>query len=112
MKIDDLAISKTIINSYMRKLLGSLQLDVGLVGAGPSNLVAGYYLATYGLRAAIFESTLAPGGGIWGGGMVLTGKNCRADLPGGQRRIAIDIIVSVEALLCAFRRTWLGHNPV
>jgi hypothetical protein len=25
MKIDDLAISKTIINSYMRKLLGSLQ---------------------------------------------------------------------------------------
>jgi len=78
MKIDDLAISKTIINSYMSKLLGSLQLDVGLVGAGPSNLVAGYYLAKHGLRAAIFESKLAPGRGIWGGGMILSGKKSQS----------------------------------
>ncbi len=70
MKIDDLTISRAIINSYMKKLLASLQLDVALVGAGPSNLVAGYYLAKQGLRAAIFESKLAPGGGIWGGGMM------------------------------------------
>jgi sulfide-dependent adenosine diphosphate thiazole synthase len=70
MTIDDLTISKAIINSYMKKLLGSLQLDVALVGAGPSNLVAGYYLAKQGLKAAIFESKLAPGGGIWGGGMM------------------------------------------
>lgn len=70
MKIDDLTISKSIIESYMEKLLGSLQLDVAFVGAGPSNLVAGYYLAKEGLKAAIFESKLAPGGGIWGGGMM------------------------------------------
>jgi sulfide-dependent adenosine diphosphate thiazole synthase len=70
MTIDDLTISRAIINSYMKKLLGSLQLDVALVGAGPSNLVAGYYLAKQGLKAAIFESKLAPGGGIWGGGMM------------------------------------------
>lgn len=70
MKIDDLSISSSIIESYMEKLLGSLQLDVALVGAGPSNLVAGYYLAKEGLKAAIFESKLAPGGGIWGGGMM------------------------------------------
>ncbi len=70
MKIDDLTISRSIIGSYMEKLLGSLQLDVALVGAGPSNLVAGYYLAKEGLKAAIFESKLAPGGGIWGGGMM------------------------------------------
>jgi thiazole biosynthesis enzyme len=70
MKIDDLTISRSIIESYMEKLLGSLQLDVALVGAGPSNLVAGYYLAKEGLKAAIFESKLAAGGGIWGGGMM------------------------------------------
>ena len=70
MKIDDLSISRSIIESYIEKLLGSLQLDVALVGAGPSNLVAGYYLAKQGLKAAIFESKLAPGGGIWGGGMM------------------------------------------
>jgi thiazole biosynthesis enzyme len=70
MKLDDITISRAIIKSYMEKLLGSLQLDVALVGAGPSNLVAGYYLAKHGLKAAIFESKLAPGGGIWGGGMM------------------------------------------
>jgi len=70
MKIDDLTISRSIIESYIEKLLGSLSVDVALVGAGPSNLIAGYYLAKEGLKAVIFESKLAPGGGMWGGGMM------------------------------------------
>ena len=70
MKLDDLTISRSIIESYMEKLLGSLSVDVALVGAGPSNLIAGYYLAKAGLKAVIFESKLAPGGGMWGGGMM------------------------------------------
>ncbi len=70
MKIDDLTISRSIIEAYMEKLLGSLTVDVALVGAGPSNLIAGYYLAKEGLKAVIFESKLAPGGGMWGGGMM------------------------------------------
>lgn len=70
MKLDDIAISRSIIESYMEKLLGSLTVDVALVGAGPSNLIAGYYLAKEGLKAVIFESKLAPGGGMWGGGMM------------------------------------------
>jgi len=70
MKLDDLTISRSIVESYMEKFLASLKVDVALVGAGPSNLVAGYYLAKAGLKAAVFESKLAPGGGIWGGGMM------------------------------------------
>jgi thiazole biosynthesis enzyme len=70
MKIDDLTISKSIIQSYAEKFIGSLEVEVALVGAGPSNLIAGYYLAKEGLRAVIFESKLAPGGGMWGGGMM------------------------------------------
>jgi len=70
MKIDDLTISRSIIEAYTEKLLGSLEVDVALVGAGPSNLIAGYYLAKEGLRAVIFEAKLAPGGGMWGGGMM------------------------------------------
>ena len=70
MKLDDITISRSIIESYMEKLLGSLTVDVALVGAGPSNLIAGYYLAKEGLKAVIFESKLAPGGGMWGGGMM------------------------------------------
>jgi thiazole biosynthesis enzyme len=70
MKIDDLTISRSIIEAYIEKLIGSLKVDVALVGAGPSNLVAGCYLAKEGFKAVIFESKLAPGGGIWGGGMM------------------------------------------
>jgi len=70
MKLDDITISRSIVESYMEKLLGSLSVDVALVGAGPSNLIAGYYLAKAGFEAVIFESKLAPGGGMWGGGMM------------------------------------------
>jgi len=54
----------------MAKLLATLDVDVALVGAGPANLVAGYYLGKAGFKAAIFEAKLAPGGGMWGGGMM------------------------------------------
>jgi thiamine thiazole synthase len=63
-------ISKGIINSYFDKLNGSLNLDVAIVGGGPSGLVAAYYLAKAGKNVALFESKLAPGGGMWGGAMM------------------------------------------
>jgi len=37
-------------------------------------MVAGYYLGKAGFKAVIFESKLAPGGGMWGGGMLQSGK--------------------------------------
>jgi len=70
MVLDDIAISRSIIEAYREKLLARLELDVALVGAGPANMVAGYYLGRAGLKAAVFESKLAPGGGMWGGGMM------------------------------------------
>jgi thiamine thiazole synthase len=70
MPLDDVAISKSIIEAYNEKLLANLNVDVALVGAGPSNMVAGYYLGKAGIKAVIFESKLAPGGGMWGGGMM------------------------------------------
>lgn len=68
--LSDLAISRQIVGGFHKKFLESLELDVALVGAGPSNLVAGYYLGKKGIKAAVFESKLAPGGGMWGGGMM------------------------------------------
>ena len=70
MQLDDATISKSIIESYMEKLLATLHVDVAMVGAGPANLVAGYYLGKAGIKASIFEAKLAPGGGMWGGGMM------------------------------------------
>lgn len=63
-------ISKAIIQRFADKLSDNLSLDVALVGGGPSALVAAAALAEAGLKTAIFEKNLSPGGGIWGGGML------------------------------------------
>ena len=63
-------ISSAIINQFSAKLIDGLKLDVALVGGGPSALVAAHDLAKAGLKVAIFERKLAPGGGTWGGGML------------------------------------------
>ena len=63
-------ISSAIIRKFSEKLLNGLKLDVAIVGGGPSALVAARDLAAAGLKVAIFERKLAPGGGTWGGGML------------------------------------------
>ncbi len=68
-RLDETEISKTILNSYHESLLGRIVSDVIIVGAGPAGLVAGYYLARQGAKVTVLEKRLAPGGGIWGGGM-------------------------------------------
>ena len=37
MPIDDVAVSRSIIEAFNKKLLAGLQVDVALVGAGPAN---------------------------------------------------------------------------
>lgn len=69
MKIDDIAVSRAIIERYTKKLLDALELDVAVVGAGPAGMVCAYYLARSDVNVAIFEKKLSPGGGMWGGGM-------------------------------------------
>ncbi len=68
--MDEIAISRAIIESYTSELLEFTDMDVAIVGAGPSGLVAGYYLGRRGVKAAIFERRLSIGGGMWGGGMM------------------------------------------
>ena len=63
-------ISGAIVRRYFRKLEDNLAIDVAIVGAGPSGLVAAHDLAKAGLKVAVYESKLAPGGGTWGGGML------------------------------------------
>lgn len=70
MALDEIVISRAIIDSYYRKLTDNLETDVAIVGAGPSGLVAGYYLARAGRKVALYERKLSIGGGMWGGGML------------------------------------------
>lgn len=68
--LSEVTISRAIIDSYFKKLTDNLEVDVAIVGGGPSGIVAGYYLARAGIKTAMFEKKLSIGGGMWGGGMM------------------------------------------
>ena len=53
-------VSRGIISTYFDKLEKNLELDVAIVGGGPSGIVAAYYLAKAGLKVAQFDRKLAP----------------------------------------------------
>ena len=68
--MDEVIISRAIIESFNKDLLDALELDVAIAGAGPSGLICAYYLAKEGFKVAIFERHLRVGGGLPGGGMM------------------------------------------
>jgi thiazole biosynthesis enzyme len=68
--MDEIVISRAIARSYFDEFLEYLEVDVAVVGAGPSGLAAAYYLARRGKKVAVFERRLSIGGGMWGGGMM------------------------------------------
>jgi len=70
MKLDEIKISRAIIESYSEKLINALDVDVAIVGAGPAGMVCGYYLAKAGKNVVLFERKLSVGGGMWGGGIM------------------------------------------
>lgn len=70
MKLDEVIITKAIIERFSRKLLDHLKSDVAIVGGGPAGLVAGYFLSKAGKHVVLFERKLSVGGGMWGGGML------------------------------------------
>jgi thiazole biosynthesis enzyme len=70
MELNEVVITRAIIDRFTRKLEENLDLDVAVVGGGPAGLVASYYLAKEGFKVAVFERKLSIGGGMWGGGMM------------------------------------------
>ncbi len=70
MALDEILITRAIVERFTEKFLGNLDLDVAIVGGGVSGLTAGWRLGQMGHKVAIFERKLSIGGGMWGGGMM------------------------------------------
>ena len=92
MPLDELVITRAIMESYMDKFLGSLDSDVAIVGAGPAGLVCAYYLAKAGAKVTIYERKLSIGGGIWGGGAMFNQVVVQEE----AKRILDDMGISYE----------------
>jgi thiamine thiazole synthase len=70
MALNEITITKAIVERFSQKFMEYTEVDTAIVGAGPSGLVAAYFLAKAGKKVAIFERKLSVGGGMWGGGMM------------------------------------------
>ena len=66
---DEVKTAKAILKASFDMWLNILEVDVAIVGAGPSGLTCARYLAKEGFKVAVLERHLAFGGGTWGGGM-------------------------------------------
>jgi thiazole biosynthesis enzyme len=90
--MDEVIISRAIVESYMKDFMGSLEADVAVAGAGPAGLVTAYYLAKAGIKTIVFERQLRVGGGMSGGGMMFN----RIVLQEEGKRILDEFEVSTE----------------
>jgi thiazole biosynthesis enzyme len=70
MELDEVIITRAIVERFCRKLTAHIDTAIAIVGGGPSGLVAGYFLAKAGGKVVLFERKLSVGGGMWGGGML------------------------------------------
>ena len=71
MELDEIIISRAIIEKFAQKFRECCDIDIAIVGAGPSGLTCGYFCAKQGFRTVIFERKMSIGGGLWGGGMLM-----------------------------------------
>ena len=67
--IDEVQVTRVIIETYFEKLKEATSVDVAICGGGPSGLVAAAHLSRRGMKVALFEKKLSLGGGMWAGGM-------------------------------------------
>lgn len=119
----DIEISSAIFESFTKKFSKSIKSDVVIAGAGPSGLFCAGILAKKGLKVAILEKRLAPGGGIWGGAMgmpeiilekdteaILKELHIKATNAGNNLLVASAFELSAALILYAIKSGAIIHN--
>ncbi len=48
--MDEVTISRAIVESYMKDFMRAMETDVAIAGAGPAGLATAYYLAKEGIK--------------------------------------------------------------
>ncbi|ORZ30350.1 thiazole biosynthetic enzyme, chloroplastic [Catenaria anguillulae PL171] len=71
--IQESQVAREMITRYMHQMLDAADTDVIVVGAGPAGLMAAYEASKDpSVRVAVIEASVAPGGGAWLGGQLMT----------------------------------------
>ncbi|KII90613.1 hypothetical protein PLICRDRAFT_538929 [Plicaturopsis crispa FD-325 SS-3] len=72
--IEEAQVSRAMIKRYFNTMYERAVSDVVIVGAGSAGLSCAYHLATTrpDLKITIIEANVAPGGGAWLGGQLMT----------------------------------------
>ncbi|KAJ3355297.1 triosephosphate isomerase [Allomyces javanicus] len=66
-------VSREMTKRYMTSLLDGADTDVVIIGAGPAGLMCAYELSKDpSIKVSVIEASVAPGGGAWLGGQLMT----------------------------------------
>jgi thiamine thiazole synthase len=70
--INEADVSREMTSRYFADMQEYAESDVVIVGAGPAGLTASYYLGKKGVKVALVEASIAPGGGAWVSGQLMS----------------------------------------
>jgi len=70
--IRESTVAREMTRRYMNDLLEHAETEVVVVGAGSAGLSCAYELSKHGVKVALIEQNVAPGGGAWLGGQLFS----------------------------------------